>query len=268
MSNPPPETSPKEDRRPASLLTIGQLARRAGIRPSTLRYYEAEGLLTPTERTEAGYRLYDPDAEQSLYLIQRAQRLGFSLADIRALLQDYRDEASGTGLVVSITENRFIELTKQLTGLLVLRHEMELFLRDLRDALHERPSQTTRALFDHLLDRVCVNPAAGASAGFMLDWLLERTGCSLATMDRQTVLKALMGKHFHIWQEDDSYHILVTSGQPDVEAALRELAQLEAQCHAHSTPQLERNEEGFLFTVSGEHAFLFAQLFLALEQES
>lgn len=251
-----------------ALLTIGQLARRAGIRPSTLRYYEAEGLLEPTDHTEAGYRLYDPNAEQTLHLIQRAQRLGFSLADIRILLKDYRDEASGSELIVSIAENRFTELSKQLTGMLVLRHEMELFLRDLRDTLHEKPSQTTRTLFDHLLDRVCANPSTGTSAGFMLDWLIERTRCSLGTLDRQNVLAALMGKHIHIWQGDDSYRILVASSQPDVEAALRELAQIEAQCHAHSTPQLESSEEGFLFTVSGEHAFLFAQLFLALEQES
>lgn len=257
-----------EDTHPTTFLTIGQLARRAGLRPSALRYYEAEGLLEPTGRTEGGYRLYDPGAEQTLHLIQRAQRLGFSLADICTLLKDYRNQTGGSRLVVSITENRFIELTKQLTGLLALRHEMELFLRDLRDALHEQPSQTTRALFDHLLDRVCVNPSTAASAGIMLDWLIERTGCSLATMDRQTMLRALMGRHIHIWQEDDSYRILVAGSQPDVETALRELARLEAQCHAHSTPQLERNEEGFLFTVSGEHAFLFAQLFLALEQES
>lgn len=250
------------------LLTIGQLARRAGIRPSTLRYYEDEGLLEPSERTEAGYRLYDPDAEQTLHLIQRAQRLGFSLADIRALLKDYHVGASGSQLIVSIAENRFIELTKQLTGLLVLRHEMELFLRDLRDTLHDQPAQTTRTLFDHLLDRVCVNPSTGASAGFMLDWLIERTHCSIGGMDRQSVLGALMGKHIHIWQEAGGYRILVASSEPEVEAALRELARLEAQCHAHSEPQLEPSEDGVLFTVSGEHAFLFAQLFLALEQES
>jgi len=249
------------------MLTIGQLARRAGLRTSTLRYYEAEGLLTPTERTEAGYRLYDPDAEQTLRLIQRAQRLGFSLADIRALLTDYRDGEPGGQVIVSITENRFIELTKQLTELLVLRHEMELFLLDLRDTLNTQPSQTTKTLFDRLLDRVCADPSMNASASFMLDWLLERTGCALATLDRQHVLKALLGKHVHLWQEADAYHILVASSEPGVEAALHELAQLEAQCHAHPTPQLETTEEGFLLTVSGEHAFLFAQLFLALEQE-
>ena len=44
-------------------LTIGQLAKRVGVRTSTLRYYEDEGLLAPVRRSEAGYRLYDEQAE-------------------------------------------------------------------------------------------------------------------------------------------------------------------------------------------------------------
>lgn len=56
------------------LLTIGQLAKRIGVRPSTLRFYEAEGLLSPAVRSEAGYRLYDAEAEQALLLIQRTHR--------------------------------------------------------------------------------------------------------------------------------------------------------------------------------------------------
>jgi len=57
--------------------TIGQLATQVRVRTSTLRYYEEQGLLTPAGRTESGYRLYDEQAEQTLYFIQRAQRLGF-----------------------------------------------------------------------------------------------------------------------------------------------------------------------------------------------
>ena len=53
-----------------SMLTIGELARRVGLRTSALRYYEKEGLLEPTERSEAGYRLYAPEAEETL----RAQK--------------------------------------------------------------------------------------------------------------------------------------------------------------------------------------------------
>src|SRR5689334_17498826 len=81
-----------------SMLTIGELANRTGLRTSALRYYEDQGLLEPAERTAAGYRLYDESAEQTVRFIQRAQRLGFSLTDIGLLLQgmhkrDLTDEA-------------------------------------------------------------------------------------------------------------------------------------------------------------------------------
>ncbi len=69
------------------MLTIGKLAKLVGLRTSALRYYEAEGLLFPNGRSESGYRLYKPEAARRLYLIQRAQRLGFSLANIRTLLE-------------------------------------------------------------------------------------------------------------------------------------------------------------------------------------
>lgn len=79
--------APHETTGPAGgLLTIGQLARRAGLRPSALHFDEAEGLLAPSAHSGAGYRLYSPAAEETLRFIQRAQRLGFALADIRALL--------------------------------------------------------------------------------------------------------------------------------------------------------------------------------------
>ena len=69
-----------------TLITIGQLGKLAQMPPSTLRYYEKEGLLQPHGRSAAGYRLYEPEAAERLHLIQRAQRLGFSLAHIRTLL--------------------------------------------------------------------------------------------------------------------------------------------------------------------------------------
>jgi MerR family Zn(II)-responsive transcriptional regulator of zntA len=47
-------------------LTIGQLAKKVGVRTSTLRFYEDEGVLIPSGRTDAGYRLYSPDAIQRL----------------------------------------------------------------------------------------------------------------------------------------------------------------------------------------------------------
>src|SRR6266436_2781840 len=65
-------------------LTITAIAREAGVRPSTLRYYEKIGLL-PSARRVAGRRRYDVCALKRLELIAYAKRAGFSLAQIQAL---------------------------------------------------------------------------------------------------------------------------------------------------------------------------------------
>jgi MerR family transcriptional regulator, redox-sensitive transcriptional activator SoxR len=67
------------------LLTIGELARRTGQRPSALRYYDEIGLLKPSARM-SGQRRYDSDAVHLLGLIALCQEVGFTLRDTRALL--------------------------------------------------------------------------------------------------------------------------------------------------------------------------------------
>jgi len=240
-------------------ITIGQLARRVGLRTSTLRYYEEQGLVTPAGRTAAGYRLYTPGAERTLRFIQRAQRLGFSLADIHTLLQSSRPET-----VISLAEERFLALERRLTKLLVLRHELELLLNEFREKEADGPAES---LFDRLLDRVCASPPENPPADSLLEWLADRADCVLAGSDAQALLAPLRGRHFHAWQKGDAYHILVVGHDPAVESALRQLAQLEAHCQVHPTPQLRAHKEGTLLVARGENAFIFARLFLALEQE-
>ena len=63
-------------------LTIGALARQASINPRTLRYYERIGLLVPSARTYAGYRLYTDQDAGRLSFIRRAQALGLSPTEI------------------------------------------------------------------------------------------------------------------------------------------------------------------------------------------
>ena len=69
------------------LMTIGQAAKAAGLAATTLRFYEREGLLTPTSRSGAGYRLFDADVAERLQFIRSAQAIGFTLKDIRMLLE-------------------------------------------------------------------------------------------------------------------------------------------------------------------------------------
>ena len=67
-------------------MRIGELAKASGIAASRIRFYETMGLLTPRDRTEAGYRRYDDDALQTLEIINHAQAAGFTLSEIRSLL--------------------------------------------------------------------------------------------------------------------------------------------------------------------------------------
>lgn len=67
-------------------LTIGQLAKTTGVNLETVRYYERIGLMVSPDRTESGHRVYDQKAVRHLAFVRRARELGFSIADIRALL--------------------------------------------------------------------------------------------------------------------------------------------------------------------------------------
>jgi DNA-binding transcriptional MerR regulator len=67
-------------------LLIGKVAKRVGVKPDTIRFYERAGMLAKPERSPSGYRIYtDADVTQ-LQFIRKAQALGFSLAEIKRIL--------------------------------------------------------------------------------------------------------------------------------------------------------------------------------------
>ncbi|HEX5438031.1 MAG TPA: MerR family transcriptional regulator [Gemmatimonadaceae bacterium] len=68
-------------------LTISQVAKAADVNTETIRYYEREGLLPEPPRTPTGYRQYTEDAIRRVRFMKRAQRLGFTLAEIGVLLR-------------------------------------------------------------------------------------------------------------------------------------------------------------------------------------
>ena len=66
---------------------ISDLARDAAVPVSTVRYYERAGLILPDERTDANYRLYGDGAVERLRFIRAAQAAGFTLRDIKVMLE-------------------------------------------------------------------------------------------------------------------------------------------------------------------------------------
>ena len=68
-------------------LTTSELARAADINVQTVRYYERRGLLPRPPRTGAGYRQFPRDAVRRVRFIKQAQSLGFTLKEIKELLE-------------------------------------------------------------------------------------------------------------------------------------------------------------------------------------
>jgi MerR family copper efflux transcriptional regulator len=75
-------------------LRSGALAKATGVSPDTIRYYEKIGVLPRASRTQSGYRIYPANAVERVLVVQRALRIGFTLAELAEVLRT-RD-AGGT----------------------------------------------------------------------------------------------------------------------------------------------------------------------------
>jgi len=109
-------------------ITIGKLARQAGLRASAIRYYEAHGLLRPAMRLPNGYRLYDEDAAATLRFLRRAQGFGITLREIKELIDLTQRGRAPCDHARKLVSQHLAEVEKQMCELKALR-------KDLRAAL-------------------------------------------------------------------------------------------------------------------------------------
>ena len=108
----------------ATAFTIGHLARATDTKVETVRYYERIGLLAAPGRTQGNYRAYGSDALSRLSFIRRASDLGFSIDQIRDLL-DLAGQAQGDcGSVDVMATEHLAEIDRKLADLTALRREL------------------------------------------------------------------------------------------------------------------------------------------------
>jgi len=111
-------------------LHTGELARLAGVNVETLRFYEREGLLAKPPQRPSGYREYPPDAVDLVFFIQRAKQLGFSLKDVKELL-DLREVPRATcGDVVVIAERKVADIDAKISDLRAMRAALTKLLKE------------------------------------------------------------------------------------------------------------------------------------------
>ncbi|MFZ1412963.1 MAG: helix-turn-helix domain-containing protein [Defluviicoccus sp.] len=106
-------------------MNIGELARAADTKAETIRYYERIGLLPPPPRTAGNYRDYSAGHLSRLAFTRRARDLGFSIEQIRTLLDlaDQKDQSCKA--VDAIAREHLAEVKRKLTDLAALRRELE-----------------------------------------------------------------------------------------------------------------------------------------------
>lgn len=103
---------------------IGDLAKASGHSTKTLRFYEQVGLIQPAQRTAAGYRLYNPEVIERLALVRNAQDLGFTLEDVRNIL-DAGDAGKDPCVhTLELVDRQLERLTAQATRLRELRKNL------------------------------------------------------------------------------------------------------------------------------------------------
>lgn len=122
----------------SSHYTITQLAQEFDVTTRTIRFYEDQGLLNPTRNGQM--RVYSPRDRVRLKLVLRGKRLGFSLSEIREMLDMYDAEPGESGQL-----ELFLAKINERRGLLQQqRHDIELTLKELDDIEAQCRAQLTK----------------------------------------------------------------------------------------------------------------------------
>lgn len=118
----------------ARAFTIGQLARAAEVGVETIRFYERKGLLVQPPRRRSGYRQYPPQAVQRVRFIRRAKELGFTLTEIRELLQLRVDPATTCADVRGMARAKIADIEGRMTELEKMKRVLDRLARVCRGA--------------------------------------------------------------------------------------------------------------------------------------
>ena len=105
-------------------MSVAALARRVGVKPDTIRYYEKSGLLPPAARTMGDHRRYGEDSVDRLRFIQGAQRLGLRLRQIATLLEVRDTGNCPCQPAEQLLRERIAEIDSELGRLKALRTDL------------------------------------------------------------------------------------------------------------------------------------------------
>ncbi|WP_139488211.1 MerR family transcriptional regulator [Brevibacillus dissolubilis] len=143
----PQNTQPQADH---PLLTISDLAAELDISTRTIRYYEELGLLRPV-RSEKGNRLYTRSDRARLKLILRGKRFGFSLDEIKEMIELFHEDRTGRKQLertISYGNQKLQEIDERIQELKLLREEILQFKEKFEQRWHELESESVESESD------------------------------------------------------------------------------------------------------------------------
>lgn len=114
-------------------LTRGKVARMAQVGPETVRYYEREGILQKPLRRANGYRVYDKEAVRRILFVKQARELGFSLAEVKGLLELAADPKGTCGPVRQKTQDKLRRIEEKIRSLERMRQALATLLQQCDD---------------------------------------------------------------------------------------------------------------------------------------
>ena len=115
------------------MFTIGKLAAQTELSTNALRFYEREGLLQPSSKSPAGYRLYDEDAEARVSFIKHAQHCGFTLTEINELLTLRGKDSACCDDVRRLAVEKKLQLEAKIRSMKVMSKALDLLIADCPD---------------------------------------------------------------------------------------------------------------------------------------
>jgi DNA-binding transcriptional MerR regulator len=124
-------------------LFIGALARQAGFKTTTIRYYETIGLLPQTQRGENRYRLYSKETVELLQFIAKAKRLGFTLSEIKEIVEIRQTGHAPCVHVKVLLESKIADVDQKIAGLLTLRKRLGRLSADWKRQAKQKGSMAT-----------------------------------------------------------------------------------------------------------------------------
>jgi MerR family copper efflux transcriptional regulator len=126
---------------PRNRLRIGEVSRASGVSVKAIRYYETLGLLHPSSRTEAGYRLYGHDALDRLRFVRQAQALGLGLKDIGQIIRIRDGGRAPCEHMQGLVAQQITAVDAKLEQLVDLRRRLVALESDLRQVDNARVAE-------------------------------------------------------------------------------------------------------------------------------